>query len=138
MANTSLIVPTAFDARPTATSLVLSVIFSSRSPGSRVSVSGFTLIQRTFARLSAAARSQGSTFARWSSSVTTISEPESHVRASAREIAKVRVVMLAPKATSSASAPRKSPAARRVSRRSSSVSRLVGKAPWRLAPPRFM
>ena len=67
--------------------------------------------------------------ARWSSSVTTISESSSQPRARAREISKVRVVMLAPKATSSGAAPRKSAAARRVSARISSVSVLVGKTP---------
>jgi hypothetical protein len=76
--------------------------------------------------------------ARWSSSVTTIPDPGSHVRASAREMAKVSVVMLAPKATSAGSAPRKSAAAWRASRIISSVSMLVGKAPWRLAPPPVM
>ena len=74
--------------------------------------------------------------ARWSSSVTTISESSSHPLARARETANVRVVMLAPKAISSGSAPRKSAAAMRVSARIASVSVLVGKTPCRLAPPR--
>src|SRR5918995_1616841 len=135
-AATSFTVPTAFEARPTATSFVRSLMVCSRSSATRVRVSGSTRTHRTFAPFSLAAVSQGSTLARWSSSVTTISVVSSHSLARAREIANVRVVMLAPKATSSGAAPRKSADASRAPARISSVSVLVGKTPCRFAPPR--
>ena len=138
MAATSLTVPTAFEARPTATSFVFGLIFRSRSSRFKVRVSGSNRIQRVLAPFSFAAISQGSTLAWWSSSVTTISEFSSQVRARAREIAKVRVVMLAPKEISSGPAPRKAAQAPRASARISSVSVLGGKTPWRFAPPRSM
>ena len=73
-----------------------------------------------------AAASQGSTLARWSSSVTTTSSPGCQPRASARARWKVRVVMLAPKAISSAPALRKWASAWRESAMIRSVSTLVG------------
>ena len=83
---------------------------------------------------SRASACQGATLAWWSSSVTTISSPGPQPRPSARARWKVSVVMLAPKAISSGSAPRKSaraPArAGRASRRSRDWS---GRRQWVLA-----
>ena len=73
--------------------------------------------------------SHGDTFASWSSFVTRISSPGRSSRASARVSAKFSVVMLAPKATSSWSQPRKSAAASLALVTSASVARLVAKAP---------
>ena len=71
--------------------------------------------------------------ASWSSRVTTISSPGWKVRARERLMWKVRVVMLGPKTTSSASQPRRSATAWWASWITWSVRRLVSKAPWVLA-----
>ena len=78
---------------------------------------------------SSAARNQGLTLASWSSWVTTTSSPGSRVRANAWVSRKLRVVMLAPKAISPASAPTSSAAAWCASASSASVSRELAKAP---------
>ena len=81
---------------------------------------------------SSATTSHGDTFASWSSAVTTISSPGFIVRATACASWKFSVVMFAPKAIPSGSAPVKSAAAALPRSITSSDSRDV-----RNAPPRF-
>ena len=132
---TSLMVPTALEASPTATRRVFAPMRPSSPERSRVRVSRSTLIQRTVTPLSAARVTQGSTFPRWSSSVTTISSPAFQSRPRARAAWKRRVVALAPKAISPGSAWSRSAMAHLASWMYASVSTLDAKTPWTFAPP---
>ena len=123
-----VIVPTAFDARVNATTLVRSESAASNDAGSSVASSSRMSTHRTVAPASSAASTQGLTLASWSSRVTTTSSPGPSVRATEREMANSSVVAFGPKTTSSASALR-SAAARWASAITSSVSWLVANAP---------
>jgi hypothetical protein len=129
MRPTGLIVPTAFDASPTATILVRGPSDLSRSPRSRLQSSRIPT-QRIVTPRSSWSASHGATLASWSSRVTTISSPAFSVRPIARLTAKVRVVMFWPKATSSGPpALRKSAAPACASASLASLSSLVANAP---------
>ena len=96
----------------------------------QVQSAGSKSSQRTVAPRSAAARSQGETFASWSRRVRTTSSPGFQSRERLRAIWNVSVVMFGPKAISSGrAAPRKSATADRASATTSSEARLVGKGP---------
>ena len=71
----------------------------------------------------------GATLASWSSVVTTISSPERSSRPIARDSAKVRVVMLGPKKSSSGAQSSRSAMAARAEAMSASERRLVANAP---------
>ena len=83
--------------------------------------------------LSCASSSHGEMFASWSSFVTTTSSPALHSRATVRVSAKFSVVVLAPKITSSAYAPRSSEAATRAASTTASLIFDVANAPPRFA-----
>ena len=124
--------PTAFEASVNATTRVRSPMSSSSASRSSVTSSARSGAVRTTRSWSSATSSQGETFASWSSAVTTISSPGSSVRATACASWKLSVVMFAPNAMPSGSAPVKSAAAARPRSITSSDSREVRKA-----PPRF-
>ena len=106
--------PTALEARVKATTRVRSPMSSSSASRSSVTSSARSGAVRTTSSWSfAATSSQGETFASWSSAVTTISSPGSSVRATAWASWKFSVVMFAPNAMPSSSAPMKSAAAAR-------------------------
>src|SRR5918997_2124530 len=130
--------PTAFDASVKATTRVRSPIISSSASWSSVTSSVLIGAWRTTRSWSAATKSQGEMFASWSSWVTTISSPGRRVRATACASRKLSVVMLAPKAIPSGSAPVKSAAAARPRAITSSESAEVGNAPPRFAFDRSM
>ena len=131
ISRTGLIVPTAFDARPTATSRVRGPRASSRSSSRSVQSSGSTPTQRTTRSRSRAIASHGATFASWSMRVRMISSPGARLAPIARLSANVIVVMFGPKAISSGSvAPTRSATADRVPAMSASVSALAANAPW--------
>ena len=75
MRGTGLMVPTALEARPTATRRVRGPSARSRSSRSSVQSSSRMPTQRTTRPRSSATRSQGATLASWSRRVTTISSP---------------------------------------------------------------
>ena len=115
ISRTGLIVPTAFDARPTATSRVRGPRASSRSSSRSVQSSGSMPTQRTTRSRSRAIASHGATLASWSMRVRTISSPGARLAPIARLSANVIVVMFGPKAISSGSvAPSRSATAARV------------------------
>ena len=124
--------PTAFEASVNATTRVRSPISSSSASRSSVTSSARSGAVRTTRSWSSATSSHGDTFASWSSAVTTISSPGLSVRATACASWKLSVVMFAPNAIPSGSAPVNSAAAARPRSITSSDSREVRKA-----PPRF-
>ena len=128
-----LIVPTAFDAQPTATSRVRSLSTASRSSSRSVQSSSAGSQVRTTTSLSRAAAIHGSTFAWWSRPVTTISSPGRIAAAIERDMWKVIVVMFGPRVISSASTPRRSAIAWCASSTIASERSEVGKAPPWLA-----
>ena len=117
----------------TATSLVRSVSTSATSSAVSSPVAGSKAAQRTVAPTASAARTQGRTFASWSSRETTTSSPGPHPAASVRARSKVSWVALRPKTTPRGSAPSRSATADRAPRTTSSASRSAAVTRPRLA-----
>ncbi len=118
--------PSAFEAAPTATSLVCAVTLRSKSSQSRSPVSVSMRTTETSTPRSRSSACHGATLAWWSSSVTTTRSPAENVRPSVRERWKASVVMFAPKTISCGDAFRKSASDERAASIISSVSALVG------------
>ena len=130
-------VPTALEAWVTATSFVRCPIAASiESISSPQPDSGSKSTQRTVIPRSAAAMVHGVMLASWSSLVTTISSPSTHVRDNARLTENVKLVMFWPNAISSGDvAPKRSAIALRAFAATTSVSLLVRNGPPRLLLP---
>ena len=115
-----------------ARSFVRGVIARAMSSGSRVPLGSSATSRTTMPRSRRV--SHGPRLASWSSWVMTTSSPGCQARTRARERAKQRVVMLAPKEISrQEGAPRKAATVSRVSWMSWSVSLDVLNCPWVLA-----
>ena len=130
MSAARVIVPTAFEAQPNATSFVFGPRASSRDVRSSEASSGRMSTVLTVSPRSFASSSHGSTFAWWSRLVTTISSPGDSVAPIDRLRWSVSVVMLAPNLIDSGSAaPSRSAIARCASWAIASFRSLVANAP---------
>ncbi len=126
-------VPIRLDAPVTATSLVRSVSTSATSSAVSSPVAGSNPIQRTVAPAASAARTQGRTFASWSSRETTTSSPGPQPVASVRARSNVSWVALRPNTMPPGSAPSRSATAERAASTVSSASRSAAVTRPRLA-----